>query len=256
MNTISPVPFPPLSAVVAGNATTVSIEGMSTRRGGAGAHALDAGASQRVSLSSVPLVATARNVAASTERSSVQFGPCVPGALRAGECVRTPHNPALAMPSLRPLVHVVALPSTSGCHGLTPVAATSQEACGTAPVLLRLLRGGDTNVNAVEQMPFMAWRGAPRVPRRTPESRLTIDAISDARRYLMAMFMGNDDRLCEVEEGALMLLDTAAYRANRTDLNRRAGENFSAHGEITTRLQREIDEAERDFAHVIELHAA
>ena len=94
------------------------------------------------------------------------------------------------------------------------------------------------------------------MPRRTPESTLAVDAISDARRYLMAMFMGNDDRLDAIEEGALLLIDTAAYRATRTDLNHRVGENYTSHGDVSPRLLREIDEIDRDYAHVIELQAA
>ena len=140
--------------------------------------------------------------------------------------------------------------------GASPVAVSTEFGNRPWQVIRGLRAGNDTSVEEQRPIPFMARKGGTPMPRRTPESTLAVDAISDARRYLMAMFMGNDDRLDAIEEGALLLIDTAAYRATRTDLNRRVGENYTSHGDVSPRLLREIDEIDRDYAHVIELHAA
>lgn len=92
--------------------------------------------------------------------------------------------------------------------------------------------------------------------RRTPATTHTVLAVSDVRRTLVNMFLGNDDRLDPHEEHALLLLDTAAYHAGTADLNRRKRDNIEAYGDVTPGLQREINHHEAMFAHLGELKAA
>ena len=249
MNTAIPRPFPhPLSVMVAGTTMTASSEDMSARCGGVGARALAAGTRQHVDPSLlVPLSVTSRPVAVSTERMSrvLHSGPLVPSVL-ARE--RTSHVPALAT-HRRPLVHVVALPSTSGCHGFTPVAATSQRACRlVAQDRLRLLGGGDSSVVGHPWMRVDAPQFVKGVVMTRPEPvlRLAVLALSDATQRARVQLM-QDGILCDADSAVLAGMREAMRLVEQGDFGRRMGALISTTGDFTPYMLRQARELAREF---------
>lgn len=82
------------------------------------------------------------------------------------------------------------------------------------------------------------------MPRQTPASSETVYAISDARRAVLER-LSADGVLCMHDQAALLLLDTAAYQAQKSDLVRRERQSIENYGHIVPRILRELDELER-----------
>lgn len=87
----------------------------------------------------------------------------------------------------------------------------------------------------------------------TASGRVVV-AISDARRVVYEALAR--DGIDELDEAALLLLDTAAYEGERADVLKRAGDVLRDTGEVTPWIERQVRYVERDFQHVRELQAA
>lgn len=85
--------------------------------------------------------------------------------------------------------------------------------------------------------------------RETPDSTKAVLAIGDLRMALR-LRLAADGNVCEYDAHALLLFDTAAYRFERADLDRRFRQSYENYGRIGPRLMREERELERTFAHV------
>jgi hypothetical protein len=91
------------------------------------------------------------------------------------------------------------------------------------------------------------------MPRETPVTRTTVLAISEATLRLRTRLA--IDGVPENDE-AFLLLDFAAYHAQKADLSRRKRASIEDHGEIRPRLLREERELEQEYAHVSHLRLA
>jgi hypothetical protein len=85
--------------------------------------------------------------------------------------------------------------------------------------------------------------------RETPDSTQAVLAIGDLRA-LLRQRLAADGETCERDQRALLLFDTAAYRFDRADLDRRKRQSYENYGRIGPRLLREEREMEREYAHV------
>lgn len=84
------------------------------------------------------------------------------------------------------------------------------------------------------------------MPRETPHTAATIDAISEAYRAARVVFLR--DGVVDADElPVLRSIRAAMAPATRADWNRRARQSVENNGEINPRLVRELAEIEAEY---------